>query len=205
MREVVKDANGNESLISQNPLDPPYLATVPFFADESPDTFSILASHIENPELLAEEIDSKLVEFHSPAQGLGRYIVEEGYWHGINPRAALAFFIHESSAGTAPNWAGHKPDGTTTANIGNIIWTPDCGYDRYGRFRDYHEDWRAGTADFYRLLFQEYISPEIAGFSSYGKGMHDLKTVLLTYAPPEDNNNVKAYTEAVKNIITSLK
>ena len=32
--------------------------------------------------------------------------IAEGARAGINPEIALAFFVHESSAGTAPGWAG---------------------------------------------------------------------------------------------------
>ncbi|MFN3372500.1 MAG: hypothetical protein ACK44M_02910, partial [Chloroflexus sp.] len=101
------------------------------------------------PSLSPAQIDQILRSYGSPAAGTGEIWYRLGVEYNIDPAYAIAFFIHESSAGTNLNWAGRKPDGSTTHNVGNIICAgyPTC----YGRFRDY-PDWETGIADWYRLI-----------------------------------------------------
>jgi hypothetical protein len=104
------------------------------------------------PTVSAQFIDSVLAHYGSPAQGTGEIWVEMGRRYGIDPAYALAFFIHESSAGTNPGWAGIKPGGGSTHNVGNIIC---AGYATcFGRFRDY-DSWDAGIEDWYKLIANE--------------------------------------------------
>jgi hypothetical protein len=92
--------------------------------------------------------------------------------YGIDPAFALAFFVHESTAGTHANWIGHKLDGTTTHNIGNIVC---AGYETcYRNYRDY-PSWRAGIEDWYRLIDSEYIQR---------RGLETIADVIPVYAPP---------------------
>src|SRR5688572_20452661 len=64
------------------------------------------------PSLSAAQIDSILASYGSPATGSGADFYRLGIEYGIDPAYALAFFVHESTAGTNPAWAGIKPDGT---------------------------------------------------------------------------------------------
>jgi hypothetical protein len=142
--------------------------------------------------LSAEDIDAILSSYGSPAAGTGQAWLELGQERNIDPAFALAFFIHESQAGTHPNWAGMKDDGSTTHNVGNIIC---AGYDTcYGRFRDY-DSWEDGIADWYRLIDDEYIK---------GRGMQTLDEVIPVYAPAFEND-VNAYTDAVKQMVDSWR
>ena len=133
-------------------------------------------------QLSAAEIDAILAAYGSPAVGTGAAWISEA--RGINPEIGLAFFVHESSAATAPGWAGWKPDGSSTHNVGNIICAgyPTC----YGRFRDY-PDWQAGIADWYRLIAVEYRD---------GRGHTTVDDVIPVYAPSFEND-VQGYIVAV--------
>ncbi len=144
------------------------------------------------PSVTAAQIDKVLAQFGSPAAGTGELWVKLGKQYQIDPAYALAFFVHESSAGTNPNWAGLKGGGATTHNVGNIIC---AGYATcYGRFRDY-PDWQTGIADWYRLIHDEYVQ---------GRNVHTLEQIIPIYAPSVENN-VPAYVQAVTNLINSWK
>ena len=144
------------------------------------------------PSISAQQIDRILAEWQSPAAGTGATWVELGVRYGIDPAYALAFFIHESGAGTAPGWAGRKPDGSTTHNIGNIIC---AGYNRcYGRFRDY-ASWEEGIADWYRLIAVEYVE---------WRGVHTVEEIVPIYAPAVENN-VPVYIDTVNRLVAEWR
>ncbi|MGQ9529604.1 MAG: hypothetical protein ACUVUA_17965, partial [Chloroflexus sp.] len=134
------------------------------------------------------QIDRILQSYGSPATGTGEIWYRFGVEYNIDPAYALAFFIHESGAGTNPNWAGFKPDGSTTHNVGNIICAgyPTC----YGRFRDY-PTWEAGIADWYRLIDVEYIR---------GRGLQTVAEVIPIYAPSIEND-VQGYINVVTRLV----
>jgi len=141
-----------------------------------------------SPSVTADEIDRILASYQSPAWGTGHLWVDAGVSYGIDPAYALAFFIHESVAGTHPQWAGRKSDGTTTHNIGNIIC---AGYPRcYGRFRDYGS-WEEGIRDWFRLIADEYIN---------ARGINDVRDVIPIYAPAVEND-VASYTRHVCDLV----
>lgn len=149
-------------------------------------------SVIGAPTVTAAQIDAVLAEYGSPAAGTGKIWVEKGKKYGIDPAYALAFFIHESSAGTNPGWAGMKPNGSTTHNIGNIIC---AGYDTcYGRFRDY-PGWDNGIEDWYKLISVEYVGD---------RGVHTVEQIIPIYAPSFENN-VPAYVDAVQSMINQWR
>jgi len=144
------------------------------------------------PSLNAQQIDQILASYGSPATGTGPAWVALGQQYGIDPAFAIAFFIHESSAGTNPNWAGMKPGGATTHNVGNIIC---AGYATcYGRFRDY-PSWEAGIEDWYRLISVEYIQ---------GRGTVTVEQIIPIYAPSFENN-VDGYIGAVTRMVDTWR
>jgi hypothetical protein len=125
-----------------------------------------------SPSLTPQQIDEILHSYQSPATGTGESWYRLGVQYGIDPAFALAFFVHESTAGTHANWIGHKPDGTTTHNIGNIIC---AGYETcYRSYRDY-PSWQTGIEDWYRLIDSEYIQR---------RGLNTIADVIPIYAPP---------------------
>jgi len=140
------------------------------------------------PSLTPQQIDAILRSYGSPATGTGEYWHNLGVQYGIDPAFALAFFIHESGAGTNPNWAGIKPDGRTTHNVGNIICAgyPTC----YGRFRDYGS-WAEGIEDWYRLISVEYIQ---------GRGTRTVAEIIPIYAPAFEND-VQGYVNVVQRLV----
>jgi hypothetical protein len=140
------------------------------------------------PSLTPQQIDSILAEYGSPATGTGEVWYNLGLQYGIDPAFAVAFFIHESGAGSNPAWAGIKPGGGTTHNVGNIIC---AGYATcYGRFRDY-PSWSEGIEDWYRLIDVEYLQ---------GRGHKTVADIIPVYAPSFEND-VNGYVNAVHNLV----
>jgi hypothetical protein len=140
------------------------------------------------PSIDAAAIDAILAKYGSPAAGTGDIWVKFGEQYGIDPAYAVAFFIHESSAGTNPGWAGIKPDGSTTHNVGNIIC---AGYATcYNRFRDY-ASWDEGIADWYKLISNEYVS---------GRGAASVEQIIPIYAPSFEND-VNGYIQTVVMLV----
>ncbi len=144
------------------------------------------------PSLSAARIDAILASYGSPAVGTGAIWVEFSHRYGIDNAVALAFFIHESSAGTDPNWSGNKRDGTSTYNVGNI----ECaGYPRcYGRWRDY-ESWEEGIEDWYRLIALTYVQKW---------GLTTVEEILPVYAP-EFENDVALYVAMTQRRIGQFR
>ena len=146
-------------------------------------------SVVGQPSIDAAAIDTILSKYGSPAAGTGHVWVKLGQEYGIDPAYAVAFFIHESSAGSNPGWAGNKPDGSTTHNVGNIIC---AGYATcYNRFRDY-ASWDEGIADWYKLISNEYVS---------GRGAASVEQIIPIYAPSSDNNDVPGYVNVVVSMV----
>lgn len=140
------------------------------------------------PSLTAEQIDHILAAYGSPATGTGSLWVALGRRYGIDPVFAVAFFIHESGAGTSPGWAGLKSDGSTTHNIGNIICAGYATCD--GRFRDYGS-WEEGIGDWYKLIAVEYIQ---------GRGTTTVDEIIPIYAPSFEND-VQNYINTIKQLV----
>lgn len=140
------------------------------------------------PSITPAVIDRILASYGSPAAGTGEVWYNLGLKYGIDPAFAVAFFIHESAAGTAQAWAGLKPDGSTTHNVGNIIC---AGYAScYGRFRDY-PSWSEGIEDWYRLIDVEYLQ---------GRGHQTVADIIPVYAPSVEND-VQGYINVVQGMV----
>ena len=147
---------------------------------------------VGQPTLTAQFIDSVLSHYGSPAAGTGRIWIEMGQQYGIDPAYALAFFIHESSAGTNPGWAGIKPGGGSTHNVGNIIC---AGYATcFGRFRDY-DSWQSGIEDWYKLIATEYVND---------RGAATVEQIIPIYAPAFEND-VNNYVQTVVGLANSWR
>lgn len=144
------------------------------------------------PTISAADVDAILAQYGSPAAGTGQAWVDLGIRYQIDPAYAVAFFIHESSAGTNPAWAGIKPDGSVTHNVGNIICAgyPTC----FNRFRDY-PNWETGIEDWYKLIAVEYIN---------GRGAHTIEQIIPIYAPSFENN-VPQYVGAVNALVSDWR
>jgi hypothetical protein len=141
------------------------------------------------PSISPDLVDAVLTKYGSPAAVTGNTWVELGQHYGIDPAYALAFFIHESSAGTNPGWAGLKPGGGTTYNVGNIIC---AGYGTcYKGNRDY-PSWEAGIEDWYKLISHEYVE---------GRGLSTVEGILPTYCPVSDGCKPYDYINIVNDMV----
>ncbi len=144
------------------------------------------------PTIDAAFVERVLKKYNSPAAGTGPVWIALGEKYGIDPAYALAFFIHESTAGTAPGWAGWKPDGSSTHNVGNIIC---AGYATcFNRFRDY-PSWEAGIEDWYRLIANEYVQ---------GRGTTTVEQIIPIYAPAYEND-VAGYIDTVVGLVADWR
>jgi Mannosyl-glycoprotein endo-beta-N-acetylglucosaminidase len=145
-------------------------------------SYSILGS----PTVSAVLIDQVLSANNSPAAGNGQAIYSDGVKYGIDPVFALAFFMHESSFGTAGiAQSTHSP--------GNLrcIPTADCvsGYAAFA-------NWNAGFDAWYQLISNLYVNTW---------GLTTLDQIIPRYAPPIDNNNDAAYISAVENAVDAWR
>ena len=144
------------------------------------------------PQLSAAQLDAILSSYGSPATGTGAAWIAQAQRTGINSEIAVAFFVHESTAGTAQGWAGWKDDGSSTHNVGNVVCTP--GWQCYGRFRDY-PTWESGIADWYQLIAVEYVE---------GRGHKTVDDVIPVYAPSSEND-VQGYIDAVRRLVSQWR
>lgn len=153
-----------------SPLSSHQMTVVPF---PSP----VSSSVIGGPSLSASFIDRVLAAYHSPAVGLGRALVADSQRFHIDDVYALAFFLHESSFGTAGV-------ARYTRSLGNIICSgyPTC----FEGFRSY-ASWQAGAWDWFRLLTYEYLP----------RGLTTVQAIVPVYAPASDGNNPASYIAAV--------
>ena len=145
------------------------------------------------PTLSAYQIDAILSSYASPATGQGITFYNRGVERGIDPAYAVAFFIHESSAGSDPNWAGLRADGSTNYNMGNISCAgyPTCE----GIWRSYGS-WDEGISDWYRLIDEEYMG---------WRGMETAAEVLPIYAPRNDGNDPDGYARSLGRMVAGWR
>jgi hypothetical protein len=142
------------------------------------------------PTITAEKIDQILRQFNSPAAGLGEHIMAKGKETGINPAVALAFFIQESSCGTAGvaartnSWGNIKGEGPAGS---------DSGFRKYNNFKEGVDDW-------FRLINEKYVADPSEG----GRGAKTLSQVLSVYAPKSENDTER-YVANVKGMVEGWK
>ena len=137
------------------------------------------------PTISAAKIDQVLATYNSPAEGKGQAMYDLGIKYGIDPAYCLAFFIHESTAGT-------KGVATVTKSIGNIRVTP--GYQDYQGYRKYNS-WDEGIEDWYKLIRDLYINEW---------KLVTLQQIIPVYAPPIENDT-DHYVETVRNQVNGWR
>ena len=137
------------------------------------------------PTISAAKIDQVLASYNSPAEGMGQTLYDLGIKYGIDPAYCLAFFIHESTAGT-------KGVATVTKSIGNIRVTP--GYQDYQGYRKYNS-WDEGIEDWYKLIRDLYINEW---------KLVTLQQIIPVYAPPIENDT-DHYVETVRNQVNGWR
>lgn len=131
-----------------------------------------------DPDISANVINTVLLQAHSPAQGLGQVLYDEGKQYHIKPSFALAVFHMESDYGT-------KGVAPTLHSLGNIRNGPD-GYRSYAT-------WSDSVTDFYQLISTVYLP----------KGLTTVAQIIPVYAPATDGNNPTAYVQGVQSDMAS--
>lgn len=141
-----------------------------------------------NPTITSDKIKQVLQQYNSPAVGASQAIYDLGVKYGIDPAYALAFFIHESSAGT-------KGIAVTTKSLGNIRQTTNSGFEGFQGFRKY-PSWETGAEDWYKLIRNLYIE---------GWGLKTVEQIIPKYAPAADSNNPPVYINAVNSLVEAWR
>lgn len=157
-------------------------STKPVAASAATDSFDVR----HTPSITAAKIRQVLQSYNSPAVGASEAMYTLGVEYGIDPAFCLAFFIHESTAGT-------QGVARVTKSVGNIRVTP--GYNEYQGFRKY-DTWEQGIEDWYQLIRDLYIGEW---------GLTTVDRIIPVYAPTSDGNNVDNYVSTVKRLVSSWR
>jgi hypothetical protein len=138
------------------------------------------------PSVNAATIRQVLQSYDSPAVDSADAMYQLGLEYGIDPAFCLAFFINESTAGTAGV-------ARTTLSVGNIRSTP--GYQSFQGYRKY-DSWAQGIEDWYRLIRDLYIADW---------GLTTVDQIIPVYAPAADGNNPDHYIATVKKLVSGWR
>lgn len=133
------------------------------------------------PTISPAKIDAILASYNSPATGTGQAMYDLGLKYGIDPIYCLAFFIHESTAGTAGV-------ARVTKSVGNIRVTP--GYADYQGYRRY-DTWEEGIEDWYKLISELYVQ---------GWQLTTVEEIIPVYAPSIENDT-QNYINVVNKMV----
>jgi len=138
------------------------------------------------PTITADFINQVLTSFKSPAAGKGQALYDMGVKYGIDPAFALAFFMHESSFGTAGEAA-------KTLSLGNLrcIKNFQCVDQDRGGYTQF-ASWEDGFQTWYELIRNYYIAQ---------RGLTTIEKIIPVYAPNADHNNEAAYIASLKHSI----
>ena len=135
------------------------------------------------PSISVATIEQVLKQYNSPAVGNGQAFYDLGVKYGVDPAFMLAFYVHESAAGTVGA-------AVATRSVGNIIcagWAGSC----IGRFRAYNSYVQAAE-DWYQL---------ITGPLYIGAGLTTPDLITPRYAPSSDNNDPNGYAKTVERLV----
>ncbi len=133
------------------------------------------------PTLSAQRVDAILAAHHSPAVGLGSYIVKLSWQYGVDDVYLMAFWGLENQFGT---------DGSTPAryhNPGNMTYSAGCKRAHCWR---YYPSWRGGIKAWFEL---------IVGPLYFGSGLYTVDAVAARYAPSSDGNY--GYAVSIKRLV----
>lgn len=149
-------------------------------------TYSVMGK----PTITPGFINAVLAAYGSPAAGKGQALYDGGVNVGIDPVYALAFFMHESTFGTAGM-------ARITMALGNIRCVQDrpC-VNTYGNpcqigescYAKYYS-WEDGFQGWYALVKNLYVG-------QWGRTTVD--AIIPKYAPAADNNDETAYINSLK-------
>jgi hypothetical protein len=138
------------------------------------------------PTISPAQIDTVLARYGSPMAGDGQALYDLGVKYGIDPAYCLAFFVHESGAGT-------QGEAVLTHNLGNI--RSIAGYPSLGGYR-YFDTWLEGADAWYKLISELYIKQW---------KLATVDTIIPVYAPSADSNDPTAYIDDVNQMVASWR
>lgn len=138
------------------------------------------------PSVSPALIDTVLASYGSPLAGDGKQIYQLGIKYGIDPAFCLAFFVHESAAGT-------RGEAVLTHSVGNIRAV--AGAPSMDGYR-YYDTWLESAEDWYRLISNLYIQKW---------GLTTVDSIIPVYAPSGDNNDPAAYIDDVEQLVSAWR
>lgn len=156
-----------------------------------------------SPSLSGQFIDTILCTWHSPVCHSGQELHDLGAQYGIDPAYALAFFMNESTFGTAGM-------ARSTQGLGNERCIQDrpcintqggacqAGQSCYAQF----ESWTDGFQHWYALIENGYVKGQIN--AAIGRQVCPCVTVdqiIPVYAPNSDHNNEQHYIYVVEHAV----
>jgi hypothetical protein len=145
-----------------------------------PGPYSVLGK----PTLTPAFINRVLAAYGSPAVGKGQALYDLGVKYQVDPAFALAFFMHESTFGTAG-------EARTTKSLGNLRCIPDaaCVDQDRGGYAAF-PTWEAGFEAWYKLIRNLYVAQW---------GLTTIDQIIPKYAPTADHNDENAYISSLKH------
>lgn len=138
------------------------------------------------PTITPEQIDRVLAAYGSPMSGDGRQLYDLGVKYGIDPAFCLAFFVHESAAGT-------RGEAVLTHNLGNI--RAIAGAASLDGYR-YYDTWLEGAESWYQLISSLYVQDW---------GLSTVDAIIPVYAPSADSNDPASYIADVEQMVSSWR
>lgn len=176
-----------------------FLASKPLITFPFPDVHGVTLAQrppeastvLGKPTLSVSFLNRVLSAYHSPASGTGQALYDLSVRYGIDDAYALAFFMHESTFGTAGV-------ARVTRSLGNIRCTP--GYQCLEGYRAY-ATWQAGYADWYQLIKDGYVGGQVSSRCP----CVTLEQIIPVYAPAADGNNEQAYITAVRSAVAAWR
>jgi hypothetical protein len=138
------------------------------------------------PTLTVDFMNKVLTGYNSPAAGKAQALYDLGVKYNIDPAFALAFFLHESTFGTAG-------EARKTLSLGNLRCIPnaDCVDQDRGGYASF-PSWESGFEAWYKLIRNLYVAQW---------GLITVDQIIPKYAPNSDNNNEQGYINSLKHCL----
>lgn len=146
-------------------------------------------SVIGKPSLSVAFMNQVLAYYHSPAAGKGQALYDDGLKYGLDPAYALAFFMHESTFGTAGV-------ARVTLSLSNMRCVPEYAcFNENGGYAQFNS-WEQGFEAWFKLIRNLYIAQW---------GLVTIDQIIPVYAPSSDHNDVTGYIAALKHTIDTWR
>ena len=145
---------------------------------------------VVGPNSLSVDFMNKvLAYYHSPAAGKAQYLYNYGTKYGLDSAYALAFFMHESSFGTAGV-------ARVTLSLSNMRCVPEYRCLNENGGYAIFDSWEQGFEAWFKLIRNLYVN-------IWGRVTVD--QIIPKYAPNSDNNNEAGYIAALKRTIDTWR